>query len=134
MAFSERLAIPASTTEASPASIDIPILPLTVKTVELTFPSGCVGLVGVWLEYQDRQIWPDNPGARFRGNDQAIKFAPSIELEEPPFIITFRGINDDDTFAHTVYAVIDVEYPGGFFENILSRLLPGSGAVALPGR
>ena len=134
MAFAERLAIPASTIEASPASVTIPILPLTVKTVELTFPSGCAGLVGVWFEYQDRQIWPDNPGSRFRGNDQAIRFSPAVELQEPPFEIVVRAINEDDTYAHTVYAIIDVEYPGGFFANILSRLLPGSGAVALPGR
>lgn len=134
MAYSERLVIPANTTEAAPAIIEIPILPITVKTVEITFPSGCVGLVGVWIEYQNRQIWPNNLEARFRGNDQALRFSPGIELKEPPFSLALRGINEDDTFSHTIYFMIDVEFPGGFFESILSRLLPGSGPVALSGR
>ena len=134
MAYTERLVIPANTTEAAPAQIEIPIVPITVKSVEITFPSGCVGLVGAWFEYQDRQIWPYNLKARFRGNDQTIRITPGIELEEPPLLLTIRGINEDDTFPHTVYVVVDAAFPGGFFETILSRLLPGSGPVALPGR
>ena len=134
MAYSERLVIPANTTEASPAQIEIPIVAITVKAVEITFPSGCVGLVGVWFEYQDRQIWPYNLKARFRGNDQTIRFKPGILLEEPPLLLTIRGINEDDTFAHTVYIVVDAEFPGGFFESILSRLLPSGGPIALAGR
>ena len=134
MAFSDRLVIPFSTTEASPASVDIVITPMTVKSVELTFPSGCVGLVGVWFRYQDQQIWPIAPKSRFRGNDQSIKFNPNVELLEPPFLLTMYGINEDDTYQHTVYAVIDVDFPGGFFQTVLSRLLPGSGAIALRGR
>ena len=134
MAYSERLVIPANTTEASPAQIEIPIVAITVKAVEVTFPSGCVGLVGVWFEYQDRQIWPYNLRARFRGNDQTIRFTPGIELQEPPLLLTIRGITEDDTFSHTVYVVVDAEFPGGFFESILSRLLPSGGPIALAGR
>ena len=134
MAYAERLVIPLSTTEAAPALVDIPILPLTLKTVEITFPSGCAGLVGVWIEYQARQILPNNLGARFRGNDQAIRFSPGLELQEPPFSLALRGINEDDTFPHTVYFLLDVDFPGGFFADILSRILPGSGPIALPGR
>lgn len=134
MAYSERLVIPRLTTEAAPVTATIPIIPLTIKTVEITFPSGCVGLVGVWIEYQSRQIWPENPQARFRGNDQAIKFAPGIELKEPPLELALWGINEDDTFSHTIYFVVDIEFPGGFFANILSRLFPGSAPIALGGR
>ena len=134
MAYVERLVIPRLTTEAGPAQIEIPIVAITVKAVEVTFPSGCVGLVGVWFEYQDRQIWPYNLKARFRGNDQTIRFTPGIELEEPPLLLTIRGINEDDTYDHTVYITVDAEFPGGFFESILSRILPGGGPIALPGR
>ena len=134
MAYSERLVIARLTTEAAPAIIEIPIIPITVKAVDMTFPSGCVGLVGVWFEYQDRQIWPYNLDARFRGNDQTIRITPGIELQEPPLVLAIRGINEDDTYEHTVYITIDAEFPGGFFESILARLIPGGAPIALPGR
>ena len=134
MAYTERLVIPVNTTEASPASVAIPIIPITVKRVEITFPSGCVGLVGVWFEYQDRQIWPNNPEARYRGNDQAIHFSPGLELLEPPFLLTVLGINEDDTFPHTVYIVVDAELPGGFLGGVFGRIFSGGAPVALGGR
>ena len=134
MPYSDRLEIPFNTTEADPASVEIGITPAKITSVELTFPSGCVGLVGAWFTYQDQQIWPITPKTRFRGNDQQILFRPNIDLLEPPHTLTLWGINEDDTFPHTVYAVIDVEFPGGFFETLFSRLFPGGGAVALRGR
>ena len=90
--------------------------------------------MGVYFKYLDRQVWPINGGGRFRGNDQTIKFAPNLEMLEPPWELFVFGINEDDTYEHTIYVEVDAEFPGGFFESILSRILPGGGPIALPGR
>ncbi|KKL24256.1 hypothetical protein LCGC14_2417140 [marine sediment metagenome] len=116
MSYSKQLEIPASTLKTAPASIDIEIPPTLVDRVEITFPSGCVGLVGVRFQFQGRVIWPYNPDGWFRGNGQTVIFSPNIELVDQPNTLTIEAYNDDDTYKHTVYVIIDVEFKGGFLD------------------
>ncbi len=121
MSYSQRLTIPADTAESDPESVIIPVSTCVINRVELTFPSGCVGLVGVWFEYLDHQIWPTNTGGRYRGNGQTIRINPNFEIKEPPFEITMYGFNEDDTYQHIIYVVLDVEFPGGILEQLFGR-------------
>ncbi len=116
MSYSKQLEIAASTLKTAPAQSSIEMPPTLVDRVELTFPSGCVGLVGVRFQFQGRVIWPYNPDGWYLGNDQTVIFSPNIELVDQPSTLTIEGYNDDDTFLHNVYVIIDVEFKGGFLD------------------
>jgi hypothetical protein len=128
------LAIPPLTPRAAPAEVEVPIVPLLVKGVGMIFPTGCAGLVRVWFEYQAAQIWPDNPFSYFRGNGQNVAFAPNLWLEEEPLILLVRGYNEDDTYTHTVYVTLDVEFKGGLLDQFRRAFTGGASLMGLPGR
>lgn len=135
MAYVFELSVPSGTTEQAPAKQVIDILPCIIEEVTLIHPAGCVGLVGTWFLYQSHQLYPFNAGARFKGNGASIPFKPKTEITEPPFQLTMLSFNDDDTYAHTVYAIIEVTLlearKGGVVEQWGSALanlfLPGRG-------
>ncbi|KKM84378.1 hypothetical protein LCGC14_1299710 [marine sediment metagenome] len=126
MSYSKQLTIPAGTSKTSPVSTSIEIPPTLVDRLEITFPSGCVGLVGVRFQFQGRVIWPYNPDGWFLGNGQTVTFTPNLELKDQPNELMIEGYNDDDTFAHAVYVIIDVEFKGGLLD-VWKALLFGGG-------
>ncbi len=119
MSYTQSLTIPKNTTIADPATVDVEIAPMIIDRMEITFPSGCVGLVGVRFRYQSRVIFPYNPDSWYKGNGQTVVFTPNIELKEEPLVLTIEAYNEDDTYQHTVYIVIDVEFKGGFWETLI---------------
>lgn len=116
MSYTTSLTLTKNTTTEDPNSVDIPIQPMLIDRVEITFPSGCVGLVGVRFKYQSRVIFPYNPEGWYKGNGQTVVFSPNIELKEEPLMLTVEGYNEDDTYQHIVYIVVDVEFKGGFLD------------------
>lgn len=122
MSYTKDLTIPKSTTAADPTTVDIPIQSMLIDRMEITFPDGCVGLVGVRFRYQSRIIFPYNPEGWYKGNNQTVIFSPNIELKEDPFVLSIEGYNNDDTYQHIVYIVIDVEFKGGFLDFWRSAL------------
>ncbi len=110
MAFNVKLTIPANTKEADPAAVTLPIPAMRIDGVAITFPTGCVGLVECWLEYQAMQIFPYNREQRFAGNGQTVQIEPGIDLPDSVSDLVIKGINADDTFDHTLYIVIDVTF------------------------
>ena len=125
MAFSDSLIIPASTTLLTPVSLVFKLYPMTIRRIEVTFPSGCVGLVSVWFEYQSRQIWPINDLGTFKGNNQTVVFRPNFEVVDSPHVLTLHGSNSDDTFPHTVYVVIDGEFGEDFWSLFMKQAFSG---------
>ncbi len=125
MAFSDSLSIPSNTTTKNPSSLDFKLYPMTIRRIEMTFPSGCVGLVGVWFEYQDRQVWPINALGVFKGENQTIVFEPNFEVIDLPHVLTLKGINSDDTFPHTVYVVVDGEFGKDFWLEFMKQAFSG---------
>ena len=134
MAYALDLTIPVSTAEASPASGSIYMAACVVSRIELTFPDGCAGLVGVRFKYYTRQLWPCNPEEWFRGNGQAITFEPKARFEESPAVLYVEGYNSDDTFAHTVYVVVGVDFEGDYMDKLIAAVLQQNTSGLLPGR
>ncbi len=132
MSYSKQLTIPSGTLKTAPVSTTIEIPPTLVDRVEITFPSGCVGLVGVRFRFQGRMIWPYNPDGWFRGNGMTVVFSPNIELIDKPNTLTIEGYNDDDTFQHNVYVIVDVEFKGGFLDFWKTVFFGGSTRVNSP--
>ncbi len=134
MSYTVSLEVPKETPSTDPVWVDIPIQPMIVDRVEITFPSGCVGLVGVRFKYQSRVLFPYNPDDWYKGNGQTVIFTPNLELKEKPLFITVEAYNIDDTYKHTVYIVIDAEFKGGILDVWKAWLFggPSGGSRNIP--
>jgi len=134
MAFSTQITIPANTTVDDPAMVELTTANMRVIGLDIDFPTGCVGLVECWIEYQGRQIFPYNPEGTFVANGRSIHTAPQFDLLGPPFGIRIYGINADDTFDHTLYIVVDaifLDKYGKVDTNVVAALQE---IFAMPGR
>ena len=134
MAYTKSLTVPKDTSPTSPVPVNIPIQSMIVDRVEITFPSGCVGLVGVRFKYPSHVLFPYNSDDWFKGNGQTVIFTPNLELKERPLFITVEAYNIDDTYKHTVYIVIDAEFKGGILDVWKAWLFggPSSGNRNIP--
>lgn len=133
MAYALELAIPKDTAKASPVSDYVYMTHCVVSRVELTFPDGCAGLVGVRFCYQTRQLWPANPEGWFRGNGQTVIFQPMTRVDEEPAQLFMQAYNLDDTFEHTVFAVIGADFEGASMSDLIAAMAAQGTSGALPG-
>lgn len=119
MIYEMRLTLPKNTAREVPVITDIEIHPGIIRQVEVIFPAGCCGLVGVTLWLWERQLWPVNPDSFFSGDNAHLVCPEDLEIVDPPFVISARGWNDDDTFEHRPIIRIQVTP----FERDLSTLI-----------
>jgi hypothetical protein len=119
MIYEKRITLPKNTTRAVPVMAEIEIHPGFIRQVEVVFPAGCVGLVGLTLWLWERQLWPVNPDSFFSGDDVHLVIPEDLQIIDPPFVIGVRGWNEDDTFPHRPIVRIQVTP----FENDVSTLL-----------
>lgn len=125
MAFSTAFIVPANTGKDNPASYTFVISPMRINSIDITFPDGCVGLVECWFEYQTIQIFPYNRDGCFIGNGQTIRIQPMVDLLEPPWELIIKATNNDDTFDHTLYVIVDASFidkKGNIGANIIEAL------------
>ena len=74
-----------------------------LTNVSILFPPGCLGLVGVTVNYGIKQIAPFNEGEQLRGNGETIQFGEFWILPEERTKLTIVVNNEDDTYPHTIY-------------------------------
>ncbi len=101
MQYEVDLAIAPLTTKAAPVEVEFPVVAGTVDQVQVEFPAGCMGLVGVRIYWREFQLWPTNREGWFRSDDFVISFPESLELTEAVPLLRAVGYNDDDYFTHT---------------------------------
>lgn len=68
------IAVPAGTASSAPLTTATKYSDGTPLEVEIVFPSGCAGLVGVRLDYGAVTLVPMTAGAWIRGNDEVVKW------------------------------------------------------------
>jgi len=124
--YTVQLVINPLTVASLPAEITIKVPPCIVRGVEITHPTGCASLVGIWFEYQSNRLWPIETNTYYLGNGSPIVFNPDRELSESPFELTIKGYNSDDTYIHRPLIVIDVDFikieSVGFTQSELNEL------------
>ncbi len=103
MIFVKALTIPAGTAIIDAIESAIACTPGKVIEVEITFPAGCVGLVGVKVKDWEHVIWPSNPESWFIADGYTITWNEDYNLLGSPHILKVVGYNLDDTFPHTIY-------------------------------
>ncbi|GAI44797.1 unnamed protein product, partial [marine sediment metagenome] len=59
--YSEKLTIPANTSESKPIPANIILKQKYITKMEVGFPDGCNYLVEIKIQYGIKQFWPEDP-------------------------------------------------------------------------
>jgi len=87
-----------------------------VKRVEVVFPRGCAGLVGVRIFRGSVQVIPLNYPAWLDTDGETISITSEIDLSVNPYELIVKGYNLDDTYPHTIrvrFELVTVEVEFG---------------------
>lgn len=76
---------------------------------EIIFPDGPLGLTGVRLLDNGKQISPLPSGAWLTGNNRAISFIRNYVMEGPPYMFMIEAYNDADDWPHTPVIRLEVD-------------------------
>ena len=105
--------IPANTPSTAPQTTPTRFQQGELVGLELVFPDGCAGLVGIRVNVGGGQAIPATRGAWMIGNDETIRYDLAGQLDNGAWSIT--GYNSD-AFDHTVHVrflVADFPLVGG---------------------
>jgi len=91
------------------ASQEIELEGYAITHVEVLFPPGCLGLVGVSFFYGVKQIFPYQEGTDLRGSGETIAWDEYWVLPEERTKVKVVVNNEDDTYPHTIYIRIVVK-------------------------
>ena len=105
-----KLTIPPSTTEKNAVLQSFDIARRVVNQIVVHIPDGHKYLGHFQIKTRGKLIVPEfgSGDEWLEGNNQNlnIAFAPALILDGPPYEITLRGWNEDDTYEHTFYAEV----------------------------
>jgi len=109
MFFEHDINIPKNTSQESYHSELLRLTRGIIKRVDINFPSGCAGLVGVRLFKDSQQVIPSNYPKWIETDGETIPILSSIDLSQIPYELEFQAYNLDDTFNHTIRVRITME-------------------------
>jgi len=91
-----------------------------VYKIEIDFPPGSAGLLGVAIYDGGFQVWPSTLGEWFTGDGILISFDDVYLKETEPYVFDIYTYNEDDTYDHSVTVRL------GFVskEIFMARFLP----------
>jgi len=102
MFFEHDITIPPNTPSEAFFSQTLRLSRGIIKRIDLVFPAGCAGLVGVRLLKQAFQVIPLNYPKWIETDGETVSIQTEIYLTEIPYELEFQGYNLDDTFEHTI--------------------------------
>lgn len=122
--------IPANTPRGAPVELDISFAPGVVLVIEVVFPVGPSGLVGIALAQAHQPVLPRNKGAWWIGDGEAVKRDVTGYNDSGDWQLV--GFNED-IIEHTVlvrFAVAEIALPAGKAPEPEGVELTASGEVA----
>jgi len=113
-------------TQADPATAEIEICKGVITRFYRLFPPGCGGEVFLQVFHQQRQVFPTTPGQAYLGDDSEMLAFSSVDIPEPPYVLTLKAWAPDSVYAHVIYCEFYIEH--------LQVLLPKPlEQIAIPG-
>jgi len=103
--YSRVFTVPKATTKEFELKIEGDV----VTYVRIRFPPGPQGLLKVAIFYGLKQIWPCEEDTWFYGDDEVIQWQEYWELPEERTTLKIKAVNEDDTYDHSFYLVINVQ-------------------------
>jgi hypothetical protein len=122
--YSEKIIVPANTTEDNPVTTDIIIKEKLITSMAVSFEDGCAWMVGVRIMYGIKQFWPDRPGTWLYGNDETIEWEERFEMPAENEKLTVVAISPGTKYDHEIFVRITT-LPKGFYflETLLQTLV-----------
>lgn len=121
MIYTKEITIPANTLVTSPYNDTLKVVDGVITEVNILFPSGCRGLVGVRIYDYKHIVWPSNPDAWIIADNETVEWMDDYTMAGLPNTLTLEGYNNDDSFEHTIYFRFVVIEPAK--ANVLQKLL-----------
>jgi len=103
--YSRKFTVPA----ASSKEFTIDIEGDVITYVRIRYPPGPIGLLRVAIFYGIKQIFPYEEETWFYGDDEIIEWDEYWELPEERTTLRIKAVNDDDTYEHSFYLIINVQ-------------------------
>ena len=103
--YSRKFTVPPSTTREFTISLEGDV----ITYVRIRYPPGPHALLRIALLYGDKWIFPYEDSTYFYGDDEIIEWEEYYEVPERPFPMKILAINDDDTYEHSFYIVINIQ-------------------------
>lgn len=121
--YSEKLTVPANTSETDPVSLNITIKEKLITSMAVSFEDGCGWVVQVRIMYGIKQWWPDRPGTWLMGNNETLEWQERFEMPAIYEKLTVVACSPDTKYDHNVFIKI-ATLPLGFYfiENLLDKL------------
>jgi len=127
MIFNARVETPANTLESSPLESVLKATSGLVYQMELYFPPGSSGLMGVQIRNQNVSLYPRNRDEWFIGDNMSLRFPDLYELYLDSNILEIFTYNLDTAYCHVVQFSIGIVSKQDFIDHFL----PGATTRAL---
>lgn len=105
--------IPANTPKSAPVEVDSSFAQAELSRVELLFPDGCAGLVGVHLALGGGQAIPSTSGSWLVGNDETLAYSLTGQPNNGEWSVVGYNLDVYDHTVHVRFLVTDFQYLGG---------------------
>jgi hypothetical protein len=110
--------IPANTSIAIPLITDVTMFSGVVTKLEILYPYGCAGLVGISFWIAEHQVNPNEINTWEIGNDLNKIRNTNIDLTSEPYRLRIKCYNLDELYPHTLQVTITIN------ESVISPLEP----------
>ena len=127
MVFSTRVTTPANTTENNPMDTVLKCSSGLIYQVEIMFPPGSSGLMGVRIRSQNVSLYPRNRDEWFIGDNYVYSFPDLFELYVDSNEINIMSYNVDTDYAHLCTVSLGIVSRADYIEHFL----PGQATKAL---
>lgn len=98
--------IPCTVSKSIPAALPqlfiLPIAKGVIERIDVEYPAGCCGLVGIRVINEDWQLVPWNSDEWLTSDDRTFLLPLSYNIEQPPFRLVIYAYNLDDVYQHTI--------------------------------
>jgi len=106
--FTYECKVPKNTPKTNPATFTLKLRRGCLYKIEIMFPPGCHGLVGVRFYYGDILLYPENPKEWIIGSGETISWLTTFDIIHEPAVLILKAFNQDEMYDHTVYIRINV--------------------------
>lgn len=121
--FSVRVTAPPSTPRSDMVCRSLTLPRGVITDIYVLIPPGHMGLAHLVIKHGETQIVPWNPDGDICGDDVVYHLRPYYTLRTHEEI-RICAWNDDDTFEHTFYVVINVvPISVAYFARLVARML-----------
>lgn len=102
MFYEFALTVPPNTPATAPLEREVSLALGEITWWGIQFPSGCVGLVHVFVRDELNQVIPRNTDGNVSADNARVETFDSIALRDEPSTLRIGGWNDDDAYPHTI--------------------------------